>query len=308
MNHLRPYAQLIRLPNLPTALADICLAALALLVQPQPGTRPAAAYFADGFPLLRFVLLLLASACLYSAGMVWNDYFDQDQDRRERPFRPLPSGRVTPRDAARLGCGLLLAGVLLAWLVHRTAFVVALFLVTAILLYDRWLKRSWLGPLGMGACRFLNVLLGLSLAGEIPWPWGVHLAMVVGLYIVGVTWLARTEARMSQQAALQGAALVLLASLLLALPLPVQAEPAGASPLFPYLLVLLGFAIGAPVSQAIRRPTPDRVQAAVGRCLLCLVLLDTVLATALAGTVGLVLLVLLIPIVLLKRMPWLYAT
>src|SRR5581483_8053529 len=99
-------------------------------------------------------------------------------------------------------------------------------------------------------------------------PWGVHLAGVVGLYIVGVTWLARTEARMSHQAALKGAAVVMLLSLILALPLPVQAGALQASPLFPYLLVGLGFLIGLPVSRAIRTPTPERVQSAVGRCLL----------------------------------------
>jgi 4-hydroxybenzoate polyprenyltransferase len=131
---------------------------------------------------------------------------------------------------------------------------------------------------------------------------------VVGLYIVGVTWLARTEARMSSQQALQGAAVVLLVGLLLALPLPVAAPEPQASPLFPYLLVVLGFLLGLPVSRAIATPTPDNVQAAVKRCLLGLIILDAVLATALAGTRGLVLLFLLAPVLLLKRQRWLYAT
>jgi 4-hydroxybenzoate polyprenyltransferase len=301
MSRLRAYAQLVRLPNLPTAWADIGLAALAL------GARPPTGEFSDGFPVPRLLLLLLASGCLYSAGMVWNDYFDQEQDRRERPSRPLPSGRVKPSVAAQLGLGLLLAGVLLAHLAGRTAFIVSLVLVAAVLLYDRWLKRTWAGPLGMGSCRFLNVLLGLSLAGTIPWPWGVHLAGVVGVYIVGVTWLARTEARTSERTALAWAGAVMLAALVLALPLPMY-EGAVTSPLFPYLVVVLGFLLGLPVGRAIQTPTPERVQSAVGRCLLGLVLLDAVLATALAGTLGLVLLLLLIPVLLLKRMRWLYAT
>ena len=100
MNDLRAYAQLARVSNLPTALADICL-----------GTLAAGALPGQGFS---FAVLLPASACLYSAGMVWNDYFDRDRDRLERPFRPLPSGRVSPGQAARLGAGLLVAGVLLA--------------------------------------------------------------------------------------------------------------------------------------------------------------------------------------------------
>ena len=97
---------------------------------------------------------------------------------------------------------------------------------------------------------------------------GVHLALVVGLYIVGVTWFARTEARMSKQNALRGAAAVMLVSLLLALPLPVfPPEGQHSSFLFPYLLVALGFVVGVPVVRAIANPTPSQVQAAVKRAL-----------------------------------------
>jgi 4-hydroxybenzoate polyprenyltransferase len=160
----------------------------------------------------------------------------------------------------------------------------------------------------MGACRFLNVLLGASLAATLPWDARIHLAGPVGLYIVGVTWCARTEARVSEQSQLALAAAVMLTGLLLALPLPVVVPGAVPSPLFPYLLVGLGFLVGLPVCDAIATPTPSRVQAAVGRALFSLVVLDAVLATAVAGTVGLVVLVLLVPILYLKRQTWLYAT
>src|SRR5262249_39007424 len=152
---------------------------------------------------------LLASSCLYSAGMVWNDWFDLEQDRRERPFRPLPSGRVSTFAAAVFGFVLLTAGVVFAvlagWMQSQTSgwrhpsLGIALALIVAILLYDGWLNRTWAGPIGMGSCRFLNVLLGLSVAGMPAWPCGWHLALVVGLYIVGVTWFARTEARDSNR-------------------------------------------------------------------------------------------------------------
>src|SRR5258707_92504 len=110
MNRFRVYAQLVRLPNLPTALADICLAALALAVQPASGD------LVDGFRFDRLVLLLLASACLYSSGMAWNDYFDQEQDRRERPFRPLPSAHGTRRASAYFAVALLIVGLILSLL------------------------------------------------------------------------------------------------------------------------------------------------------------------------------------------------
>jgi 4-hydroxybenzoate polyprenyltransferase len=294
MTDLRPYAQLVRLPNLPSALADICLGALAARALPEHGWS--------------FALLLPASACLYSAGMVWNDYFDREQDRRERPFRPLPSGRISTRQAVYLGTTLLIAGVLLATLAGRAAGWLALGIAAAVMLYDGWLKRIWAGPLGMGACRFLNVLLGVSACGSLLWPMGGHLALVVGLYIVGVTWFARTEARLSNQNALLGAAAVMLAALILAVPLPLQVAPEHRSALFLYLLVGLGFLLGMPIVAAIAQPTPPRVQAAVKRSLMGLILLDTVLATATADLVGLLILLLLAPSLYLNRKSWLYAT
>jgi 4-hydroxybenzoate polyprenyltransferase len=311
MSRLRDYAQLVRLPNLPTALADICLGALATGALTRWASWPV------------FALLLLTSACLYSAGMAWNDFFDVEQDKRERPTRPIPSGRVKRRVAALVGVVLLgggllfatLAGAISAWLVVGSPFtppLIALVLAVCILLYDGWLKRTWAGPLGMGACRFFNLLLAVSVAGERVATLGVFLGLIVGLYVVGVTWFARTEARVSSQPQLLGAALVMLFSLVMALLLPScpvpDAHPEASSLLYVYLLVALGFAIGFPVAAAVREPTPERVQAAVRRSLMCLIVLDAVLASALAGTLGLIVLLLLAPSLYLNRRRWLYAT
>ena len=41
--------------------------------------------------------LVASSSCLYLAGMALNDYADREVDAVERPGRPIPSGRVTPR-------------------------------------------------------------------------------------------------------------------------------------------------------------------------------------------------------------------
>jgi hypothetical protein len=309
-----PYAQLVRLPNVFTAIADIALAALAT------GSLPS--------QLLPFLCLVLASSCLYSAGMVWNDYFDFDQDLKERPFRPLPSYRVQKKTAVRLGLGLMAVGICFAllagwrgdgWRLGPT--LVALQLVAAIFLYDGWWKRTFLGPLGMGLCRFYNVLLGLTVAVDgIPW-WGFVLAVVVGTYIVGVTWFARKEARVSKQLELTAGALVMLAALPLALFLPVLGTQFGrvenGGPrwfvlgglghfLFPYLLVAFGFYVGIPAAKAIRNPLPRQVQAAVKRAILGLVVLDAVLATSLAGMPGLLTLLLLPPALYLGN--WVYST
>jgi len=289
-------ARLVRLPNVFTALADIGLGILVagpVMVGAAPST-----------------LLLIASACLYCGGMVWNDYFDVEQDRRERPFRPIPAGEINLQQAARLGAGLLAIGwvcaVVAGWLATPVSFVPALIatvLVGAILLYDGGLKRTRFGPLGMGLCRFLNVLLGLSVVTSDVVPWGVrvHLAGVVGVYIVGVTWFASTEARESDATKLQTAAGVMAMALALAVFWPLQWPDGTASPLFVYLVVAFGFIVGLPAIRACESPTPTLVQRAVKRAVLGLVALDALLATAAAGAAGLVLLLLLPPAIALGR-------
>ncbi len=177
---LKPYLQLVRLPNVFTAAAD-SLAGWLLVrgTLDEPG---------------RWLPLVLASACTYAGGIVLNDVFDIEVDRVERPDRPLPSGRVGLRFARIFGFGLMAAGVALAAVSGVThAFPVECALVACVMLYDLGLKRSALGPELMGACRGLNLLLGLCggarLGGSVYW----IAAMAYGLFVTGITWISRSE-------------------------------------------------------------------------------------------------------------------
>jgi 4-hydroxybenzoate polyprenyltransferase len=300
---LLAYAQLLRLPNVFTAFADICLGA-------------AAAGYALDRPGI-FALLLASSGCLYCAGMVFNDYFDRREDAKSRPFRPIPSGRVSARTALAVGAVLMLAG---GWFAAATtnhvlypdAFLtppgIAGLLIAAVLLYDAYLKRTPLGPVGMGTCRFLNVLLGLSAVTyrQPLEPIAFHLAAAVGVYIVGVTWFARTEEGESSRRHLRLASLVMLAGVLLGLTVPAHFEGRTAPWYFPYLVAGFLFYVGLPVVRAIRRPEPKQVQAAVKRAILGLVVLDAILACAFVGLPGLLILLLLPPALLLGK--WVYST
>jgi 4-hydroxybenzoate polyprenyltransferase len=276
-------ARLVRLPALPSAASNITMAALAVGALPER--------------VPQFILLLLGSAAMYMAGMALNDWFDQDEDRRERPERPIPSGELTSRQAGGIGFGLLAVGVILASLAASPWL--AVLLAALIVLYNGAAKKGWLGPIVMGACRAVHVLLGVSLMGAPLSGVGPHLALVVGVYIVGVTWFARGEAGRSKPGQLLAAAGVILSALLLALAVPAPLPTDTASPAFPYVLVVLGFVLAVPIAQAVEDPSPRRVQAAVRRQLMGVIVLDAALASATAGTVGLVVLGLLIPSLLL---------
>ncbi|MEI7684034.1 MAG: UbiA family prenyltransferase [Planctomycetota bacterium] len=297
------YAQLVRLPNVFTAMADIVLAGAA--------TGAILDHFGT------FLCVLVASSLLYMAGMVWNDWFDLKQDLRERPGRPIPSGRISTKNAATFGTVLLIGGLVAAAAADlvegRSGFslTLAALLVASILLYDGVLKRTWMGQYAMGACRFFNVLLGISAGVDTIPPWGYALALSIGVYIVGVTWFAKTEARLSKQQTLLTAALVMAGGLLLSLTVPTLAledsrSSPTPSPIFPYLLAAYGFYVGLKIIPAVRDPRPDRVQPAVRRAILGLVVLDAILATSLVGWPGLAIVLLLAPAMWLGQ--WLYST
>jgi heme O synthase-like polyprenyltransferase len=304
------FAQLVRIPNVFTAFADIALGACVAVA------------FTSSFPPIafwaQFILLLLASGSLYLSGMVWNDVFDRSEDAQDRPFRPIPSGRVSMRTALMLGIVLMVLGVGFAGLSglpagaewHYEALGIAIVLVISIFLYDAWLKHTFVGPIAMGWCRTANVALGLTLAGA--FLTGTEpivlrlLPLVVGVYIVAVTVLAKNEAQRSRRWVLVLAMFLFLVALILALVVRAWLPSGYGTVVFPYILVAFGFGIGIPIINAYRKPGPREVQRAVKRCILGLVVFDAILATAFIGLPGLLVLLLLPPALLLGK--WVYST
>lgn len=158
-------------------------------------------------------LLLVASAGLYLGGMVLNDVFDVDLDAVERPGRPIPAGQISKRAAAVFGAVLMVIGIVAAWGAGRwsetgsTSVVVAIILAATVVLYDSLLKNTIAAPLGMGGCRFLNVILGASCSAEQltsfpPVSSSVWIAAGMGVYVFGVTLFAMNEAGNSSKSLL----------------------------------------------------------------------------------------------------------
>ena len=309
----------MRLPNVFTAVADI---AMGFLFVNRLSALP------EQWPSL--ALLVVASALLYTAGMILNDVCDIEVDRRERPFRPLPSGQVNLLLALRLGFVLLFLGVLIAaaggWLHPDNqaspwrSGVVATLLALAIVGYDALLKNTPLGPLGMGLCRALNVLLGMSAAGILvpieEAVLGYHssswlIAGGLGLYITGVTWFARSEATDSSRPQLLLATLVIAGGIATLAWLPNVLHPEKsltARPPIPFLLfALLALPMLRRAALAIADPQPANVQAMVKHCILSIIMLDAAITMLTTGALpGLLIVALLVLGYLLGR--WIYST
>ena len=136
---------------------------------------------------------MAASLCLYVYGLLCNDLFDLEEDRRERPERPLPAGRAGVRAVGLVAAGCAAAGLALAASGGRVAQFVGLALAGAVLLYDSWFKRlRVIGALNMGLCRGLSVMLGAAFGGAFS-PRVLAAAGVTTLYVAAVTNLARHE-------------------------------------------------------------------------------------------------------------------
>lgn len=198
VTNVKPYIQLMRPANLVTAGADVL--AGAAIAGFSTGTTPALS------PALG--LLLVSTVGLYGGGVVFNDVFDAELDAVERPERPLPSGRVSLGGAAALGGLLLLVGIAAAWFHDPFSGILALAIAAAALVYDRFGKHhAVLGPLNMGLCRGLNLLLGVSLVPAAVGEWAV-LGLVPVAYIAAVTMVSRGEVHGGSRGVLNFAAVL----------------------------------------------------------------------------------------------------
>jgi len=294
--------QLIRLPNVPTAAADSLagwLLASGTLAEPR-----------------RWLLLLAASMVLYASGIVLNDVFDVQADRRERPMRPIPSGHVPLWLAAVLGIiGLVLGPLLALASGSLSSLIVALLLGASIIAYNAGLKATILGPEIMGMCRAFNLLLGMthtaSLGGPVAW----LAAVAYGVFVSGITWISRSETEAGQSRylyvglVLQNLAIVgLLAA---ALQPRKFSHPPLDHPIIPLegllVLILVALVVNLAATRAIYQPVPALIQKTVKTGILALVWIDVGLVAAVRGPqVALAVAAFWVPAYVLGR--WLYST
>lgn len=304
---LRAWAGLVRLPNVFTILADVGAGFLLVAHGPEP--------------VGRFVLILLAGVALYWAGMILNDVFDVDQDRAERPQRPIPSGQISWRQANLAGWSLLIAGVGLAaasgyvpsdrygttWLPLAVAGLLAVMIVS----YDGPLKQTPLGPAAMGACRFLSFLLGASpliifVAGQPLFPqYIIAIALGFGLYVMGITTIARHEAtggpspnlRTGLLVTIIGAAVLAFAPSTAGINVNWRVDP---DRHFPILIGLIAFPV---ILRAVRLqsdPAPERIQDTIRAGVLTIIPLAAAFALLGAGRMwGLIVFALVVPAIFL---------
>jgi 4-hydroxybenzoate polyprenyltransferase len=253
---------------------------------------------------------------IYWSGMILNDVFDFEIDQKERPSRPIPSGRISLARARSVGWCCLLGGGLIAassgylpgdpfkttWL----PTLIASALVCAVVLYDGPLKRTPLAPLVMGSCRSLSFLLGAStVIDPDQWPilfpkfiWTVALGF--GLYIMGLTSVGRREAVGGGGAHVNvGALIVIIGLLVLAFAPTVNGGELAikniAGGVFPFAVLLISFRVVSSVIRAAMDPSPGKIQWAVRGGILALIPLAACFAVLGAGGWGIAVFAMVLP-------------
>lgn len=180
------FAQLARPANLPTAAADI-LAGIAIGLFFK--NIDAISFLEDN--IVKILSLTFSSVFLYAGGVVFNDVFDAELDAIERPERAIPSGLIPLRQAIYFGVFLMGVGIALAFNCNTLVGGISIVLTIAILLYDSYSKQfGFLGPLNMGVCRGLNLLMGMSILGGLTNWW---ITIVPIIYIFAITLISRGE-------------------------------------------------------------------------------------------------------------------
>jgi 4-hydroxybenzoate polyprenyltransferase len=284
------FLRLTRPANIVTAVADI-LAGIAMA-----GTL----YFSQ-FDIAAIILLCLSTAFLYGGGVVMNDVFDAGLDKIERPERPIPSGLIKKSSAATFGIILLALGIACAALSNThhqfpASVIIAALIAVAAVIYDKWMKHhSFFGPLNMGICRGLNLLLGMSIyvpAVTSYWPF----AIIPVVYIFAITMISRGEVHGGKKTTLYTAAL--LYCIVIAAILYVGSATSNILQTLPFIIFFAAM-IFTPLAKAIQSPVGPRIGKAVKGGVISLIIMNAAWAAAF-GDIRLALIIfLLFPVSLL---------
>jgi heme O synthase-like polyprenyltransferase len=186
MGNIRDYLILIRIPNLFTIPSNVMVGFSQLVLL-------------NNANWTTLLILIVTSLLLYTVGIVLNDYIDRQIDRRERPTRPLPSGRISARSALILVLVATLSSILAAAYVSSLTLIIVLIIIGTILAYDYWLKSSTFGHFVMALSRVFNIVLGFSPLLFLPFSNNNDLIRIVVIlssmfiYVFTISYLSKFE-------------------------------------------------------------------------------------------------------------------
>lgn len=280
-----PYIRLLRPANIVTSVAD-ALAGISI-----------AGYFSKDYVaisgLAPVLFACICSAALYAGGIVFNDVFDAPLDAVERPERPIPSGQVSLGKASLLALGYLIVGIIAGFLVNGLTGYLAVMIAGFVLLYDRFTKHNLLlGPITMGLCRGLNLLVGLSIVPLALYEW-VQLGLIPLIYIFAITLISQGEVHGGGKSKLYTATILYL---LVGIALVRFSWNKGNVWLATAFIIAFLIMIMRPLLRAVKDPGGPNIGKAVKTGVIGIILLDAAWAAASGEWILAVIIVALLPL------------
>ncbi len=181
--NIRAWLELMRLSNAPTIVSNVLV-----------GWAIGLSAGGDG-AWSRAALTALAMLLLYVGGMALNDVMDVEIDRRQRPGRPIPSGRITRSAAAVFVLACFTAALAALATQNLMALAWGFVLMVAIVLYNIVHARTAASVALMGLCRALVYVTAAMAAGWSPqWSESLLLPAALMSYVLLFSVVARSEA------------------------------------------------------------------------------------------------------------------
>jgi 4-hydroxybenzoate polyprenyltransferase len=272
----------MRPANIVTSVADV-LAGIAI-----------SGYFLSGDQeFLPVFLLCLSTIGLYGGGIVFNDIFDADLDRIERPERAIPSGAISKKEATLLGIVLLGIGFLAAFAFSLRSGIIAFLILVFALVYNKFSKHhAFLGPLNMGVCRGMNLLLGVSIV-SLSLQSLYLLGLIPLIYIFSITMISQGEVHGASKKKLYAGAFlyeIVIGAILYAAFLQQNIFYAA------LFVVLFAWMIFKPLFAAIKDPVGKNIGKAVKAGVISLILMDAAWAAAYGQIFFAMLIAMLLPL------------
>ena len=119
--------------------------------------------FALSWPLC---LAMVAAFFVCGAGQAINDYFDRAVDRKIKPDRPIPSGRLPAKFVLVESLLLFAAGNALAFQVNSAAFTISVVFTLLLIAYSSLLKKiKYVGNWVVASGTAVTLVFGASLSG-----------------------------------------------------------------------------------------------------------------------------------------------
>lgn len=179
---VKAYLQLIRAPGIFSIFSNITASFIIF----------SGLTIANDFEIVPYTLTLVISFFCYQVGMMTNDLADFVEDSKERPFRPLPSLKISKLSVKIIALVLCITALIVATFISWQLFLFVVAMLLFILSYNYLTKNSVLGCLNMGGVRLLNWSLVLVVFLTFN-----HLLFLSGLivlfYTVLITLISRYE-------------------------------------------------------------------------------------------------------------------